>query len=588
MTTPDGNHALIIASSDIPMTDAVGSAALLERFEKAKAAALPQGARATLVSGHRFTDANATAVKGDLLFILPLSAAALGLILVLGIRSPRVLAVMAVPVAAFCAAGALSVPARGGLSGIVLGFGGVLMGIAVDFALHVFFALRGAGARAGEHLGEIARPIAFAALTSCAALGCLLLSDIPGIRQLAWFSMAGLAVAAVLSVTLLPLALPTGVPVAPAKARARLAAPSHPRLRIAAWLVLLAACAALAAHTRFNADLRALGHVPAHLAQDEEFTRQTWGGMRGFAVVFADGADLAQALEANEAVYARLRAQAPDAHVVSLAPMLPSPATQKANRLRWARFMDTRKGALLRALDQGAEERGFTESAFAPFRDFVASPGSPVTPERLEKLDVSFVTGLLLDRRPGSVTAMTLVPDTPAIAALFSPDVEQRLGVHLVSGSRFRLQLQQAMSRDVARFGLAALALVAGLVFLAFRDLRRSVAALAPVFSGLAAIAAALYATGGMNLFHVVSAPLVIGLSADYGIFMTLRRTSSLDMHTGRAVAVSGLTTLAGLGALSLATHPAMRSIGVTVLAGIGAAMATALLVTPALAGGRR
>jgi predicted RND superfamily exporter protein len=48
-------------------------------------------------------------------------------------------------------------------------------------------------------------------------------------------------------------------------------------------------------------------------------------------------------------------------------------------------------------------------------------------------------------------------------------------------------------------------------------------------------------------------------------------------------VLVSGLTTLAGLGALALAHHPTMKSIGVTVLLGVGGGIPAALLVIPAL-----
>lgn len=87
------------------------------------------------------------------------------------------------------------------------------------------------------------------------------------------------------------------------------------------------------------------------------------------------------------------------------------------------------------------------------------------------------------------------------------------------------------------------------------------------------------------NIFNIAATILIIGLCVDYGIFMVCRLTEGSDHTTNRAVLVSGLTTLAGLGALALAQHPSMYSIGITVLLGIGTGIPAALLVIPALCG---
>lgn len=579
----DGGKALILASSGLPMTDAGGARELLAAFDAAVRSALPPGATATLVGGHRHTAANAAAVKRDLKLVLPLSLAALGVILLYCVRSRGVVAALAVPAAAFCVAGGGLVLLGGGVSGIVLGFGGVLLGICVDFALHVLFALRRAGRDTGTALATVAQPMGFGALTSCVALASLLLSDVPGIRQLAWFSIIGLVAALALSLAVLPLLLPRTSTLA-APVRGPVAAPRGAVVRVVLWLALLALFAGLGSQVRFDGDLRSLSYVPEALRRDEAATRRTWGGMTDAAVVFARGADLDGALEANDAAWDILAAGAPDARVTSLAPLLPAPERQRENRARWAAFWDARRSGLRPEFESRAAALGFSEAAFEPFWKGLDAPATPVTPASLEALGAGFLTDLLLRIGDAAPTAMTLVPDTEAVAALFPPNVETSKGLRLVSGSRFRAALERAMTTDVLRFGCVSFAAVVLLVLLLFRDPRRTCAALAPVLSGLAAVAAALWAAGGMNLFHVISVPLVIGLGADYGIFMTNRMTEPLDLDTGRAVAASGLTTLAGLGTLTLAEHPALHSIGVTVLAGIGAAMLTALLVTPVLA----
>jgi len=145
------------------------------------------------------------------------------------------------------------------------------------------------------------------------------------------------------------------------------------------------------------------------------------------------------------------------------------------------------------------------------------------------------------------------------------------------------------MRIDVLWFSGSALAGVALLNAILFRNPRRTLLALLPIGMGVTAVLAVMYYSGqALNLFHIVSLPLIIGLGADYGIFMVCRPEQSAKHQTARAVLFSGLTTLCGFGVLVLARHPALHSIGMTVLTGVGAAMITALWVVPALNGERR
>jgi predicted exporter len=110
--------------------------------------------------------------------------------------------------------------------------------------------------------------------------------------------------------------------------------------------------------------------------------------------------------------------------------------------------------------------------------------------------------------------------------------------------------------------------------------------ALVPVVTGLLCMLGIMGLCGiEFNIFNIAATILIIGLCVDYGIFMVCRLTEGSDYTTNRAVLVSGLTTLAGLGALALARHPSMHSIGITVLLGIGTGIPAALLVIPALCG---
>lgn len=194
----DGTAVLITARSDISMTDADGAAALLDVFNAAKKE-LPSTIQADLISGHVHTLANASTIKRDLGTVSLAALAALTGLFIIFFRSSRAVGVLLAPGIAMCAAlGGLAL-FNGTVSAIVIGFGAVLIGISMDFAMHVYFAIARHGGSPGKASANVTRPILFCALTSCAAFGALFLSGIPGIRQLALFSISGLIAAAVFS-----------------------------------------------------------------------------------------------------------------------------------------------------------------------------------------------------------------------------------------------------------------------------------------------------------------------------------------------------------------------------------------------------
>ncbi len=586
----DGMHALILADTGIPMTDSRGAKALMIAFDQAKSA-LPDDAQAMLLSGHRHTLANAEIIKADLERILPASLLALAVIFLLFLRSPQSILVFLVPISVMSVAGVGTAVIHGDISGIVLGFGAVLLGISVDYALHVFLALRTwheyEGRTAAAVLQDVARPVTFGALTSFAAFAALLVSDIPGIRQLAAFSMIGLGASLLLSLVVLPHGVSPAAPITtvtpPVAPRQT---PPHPIRRVAlsaVWTVILACAWGTGTHLRINGDPRALSYVPASLRDDETATRAIWGGMRDMAIIVTSGTDSDQVRDGTDAVWDYLRATGREQNAMSLAPAWPGPVKQQAAMVAWKQFWTEHGPDTLRVLATEKHKLGYSAASFTPFAEALRHEPAPITAEAIDALGLRDLVAMLTVQDAGQTRIMTLLPDTADLNGLSDDIARLNPKARLVSGSRFRELLGQIMTRDVTRFCGLALGAVVGLVFLLHRNPTRSLLALLPVGAGLVAVLTAMVLTGqDVNLFHVVSFPLIMGLSADYGIFMT-SGTGRPRASTIQSVLLSGLTTLAGFGALVLARHPALHSLGMTVLTGIGAAMITARWGIPLL-----
>lgn len=354
------------------------------------------------------------------------------------------------------------------------------------------------------------------------------------------------------------------------------------------WLLLIAIGLWAAVNTPMDGDLRGLGYTPTQVRTDEDDSRRIWGNMRDMAMVFSRGGTLDAALAENDKVWNLLRDAKADGDAASLAPLLPSTETQARNIAGWNAFWRSHKDETLALIDAEGARLGFSAAAFVPFSEFVTTSPVPVLPTFLNELGLLELMNMLTARDGSEFLALTLLPDTREHAALFDQDTERNLNARFVSGSRFRSMLGDAMRSDVTRFSAGALAAVALLTAALLREARRTMLALLPIGAGLTMILGAMQLFGqAMNLFHVVSLPLVIGLGADYGIFMVSHTDPATRRQTARAVLFSGLTTLGGFGALVLARHPALHSIGITVLIGIGGAMVTALWVVPRLDGER-
>lgn len=582
----DGLHALLLADTPVAITDVTGSERLLAAFEQARKS-LPPGIEAGLISGHRYTVANASAIKQDLAVVLSLSSVAILGIYVGFLRSRWALFVFLLPSSVLVLASGAVAALYPAVFAMTIGFGGVLLGIADEYAMHVYFAFRRGTNDPAATLGAVARPVLYGCLATLCSFAVMFLSVLPGQRQLAFYAMLGIVLALVLSLVALPhLIRPATRPEELGEVRALRVSAERPRIwLLILWGGLLALCLWQSTGLRFNGELRALSFTPTELRLAEADVQRIWGNMRGKALVFVEGETLEAALNANEQLYRFLRGRLPQKEIVSLAPLLPGPVTAAAHRRAWSEFWAGRDGQrILFDLHREGEAFGFAARAFQPFQTLAVAP--PLSrPDDWRNAGLGELIDALLLPNGSGFRVLTLLPDVPATVALFdgaSPG--ETGGAHLVSQSRFGQQVSIAIGRDFGRYLWLTLLIVVVLVIVLLREPRKVLLALVPVATGLLVMFGVMAWRGiEFNLFNIVATVLIIGLCVDYGIFMVCKLSDAEDHSGDRAVLVSGLTTIAGFGILVLAKHPAMHSIGVTVLLGIGAAIPAALLVIPAL-----
>ncbi|MCC6231449.1 MAG: MMPL family transporter [Verrucomicrobiales bacterium] len=137
--------------------------------------------------------------------------------------------------------------------------------------------------------------------------------------------------------------------------------------------------------------------------------------------------------------------------------------------------------------------------------------------------------------------------------------------------------------------GWYALAAMAVLVLIQFRSLLAVLLALVPVaFAGAWLLGFMGWFGVPFNPANIMTLPLVVGIGVTYGVHILTRFAEEQDpailaKSTGKAVLVSGLTTVAGFGSLILAKHQGIVSLGFVMSVGVSTAMLAGLITLPAL-----
>ena len=138
--------------------------------------------------------------------------------------------------------------------------------------------------------------------------------------------------------------------------------------------------------------------------------------------------------------------------------------------------------------------------------------------------------------------------------------------------------------------GILSLIAVALLLFLKLRSLKEVAFTLAPVvLSGFLTLATCVVINQPINFANIIAFPLLFGVGVAFHIYFVLAwrsgETDLLQSSLARAVLFSALTTGVAFGSLWLSSHPGTASMGKILMISIVWTLVCALLFEPALLG---
>jgi predicted exporter len=522
----------------------------------------------------RYTIHSEEQIRGDINRIGTLSTVGILLLFLVMFRSARMLLLGLVPL--FFGTMVAMIGSHflfGSVHGLTLAFGASLLGVGIDYAEHYFthFALEPERGAASVMRG-VWPGLWMGALTTVAGLAGLAWADFPGAVQMAVFSSLAVAGALVGTRVLLP-------PWMPAEYK-RHALPAHLQraatvvIRVLAkrrsWavlpLVLTVICGVGLRRVRFVDDMSALLAMDPDIKSEDERVRGrvTRSEPGRFAVVV--GKDEAEALEALDLAHAELEGAQRDGlveHFVPLGALVRSPRAQ-AESLAAAK-------ASLPALRQALGDAGFRPELFAPYEAALAeaSADKPLTLAALRDSPLGALVSPLSPTVAGQQAFVLPLGGVQSIEKL-----RARVPHAAIVDERAMLDETYAhVHQRVLSLIVLGLVFVFALLFLRYRSLRITVAAMVPALLAATCTVACFGWLGvPLNIMHAIGLSLVLSMGVDYGIFVIEGRASEDEAARSIvSVLTATITTILSFGLLALSGNPALRALGMTTAIGMTA-----------------
>jgi predicted exporter len=576
----DGSYVLVTATlNGSSYDDAIQRRALSALDQVEQTVEHDQPGTRVLRTGALFYAAAARAgAEHDVHLVGIVSTVGIALLLLGVFRSPGPLLLAFLSTAiGIIAATTLSVLIFGQIYLLTLVFGAALLGEAVDYSIQYLSARANAGNEWEPRKGlRQVRPALLLALGT-SLLGYALLGLVPfsALRQMACFAMAGMTVACLSVFWLLPVWLQRPAkPLSNVSVRSALAL-QNLVVRIASGKrgFALGAVVLLLAipgwwQLRHDDDVHLLIAPPAELTRQEAQIRDITGLGNGTQFYLVQGANQEQVLQREEALEQRLQKMV-DANQLQgwlgLAGMVPSLQRQQANQSLLAPLF-----AQPDRMRQWLSGAGFRDADSEPY--IKAWPGAPLDLQAWLKSPIATPFRYLWLDEVRDGAASLVLPQGDASSALLQQGAENLPGVTLVDKPAGISALFGRYRRYASIWLLAAVLLIVP-VFGWRYGLRSVPRVLAPPVLGIGFTLAALgYLHQPLTLFHWMALMLVLGVGANYAVF--LREGEPHVLHRPGAmyasVLLSAITALLSFGLLALSSMPALRDFGLTLLLGIG------------------
>ncbi len=539
--------------------------------------------------------ANAQQIRKDIQFTVSIAMTLLALLLIFFYRKLALPLILFTPtIFGVLLAVAFLCLLRSKISAISLGIGSVLLGVTLDYALHILTHIRN-GKSLQSLYQEVAPSILMSSLTTASAFLCLLFLESQALQDLGIFAAVSVLGASLFALLFIPLVYRTVKTTTKKTVLDRLAAYNLHQTKWAIVLVLTVTILSTFTYGTviFNKDLTKLNYEPEQLIEARKRLEKLTDISSKSIYISTYGKTRENVLQKNDSIYETLNQLQEKEEVISfssIGALVRSNVQQQQKIALWKQFWGSEKvNAVRQNLLESSAGFGFKESTFSDFYQLLETDFEPLEISDFEVVKSFAVTDYIVEDENGT-TVTSLVKVEGAAIDKIRERFKEDPNTLLIDRQQVNETFLGNLKNDFNSLIGYSLIVVLLILALFYRSLSLTLVTSIPIFL-------TWFLTVGImglfhiefNIFNIIICSFIFGLGVDYSIFitnglLTEYRSGVKTLATHKtSIVLSVITTIAGVGVLIFAKHPVLYTISIVSLIGIFCAAFVAFTIQPLL-----
>ena len=504
---------------------------------------------------------------------------------------------------------------KGEFSLLALGIGGVVLGVALSYVLHVLTHHRFVS-DSEQLLRDLVKPVLLGCLTTIGSFAGLLFVKTDLLRDFGLFAAFAILGTTLFSLAYLPQILrgkgtvkseqfPTGVRPGeggfPVFINRVITYPfDRNQLLVTAILLVIVVCvgAFIMGGTRFDADMHNLGYDHPMTEHSEQLLREKTYTNDKTKYFASQGRTMEEAIE-NFALLDRKLDSLQRLGLVksyTRTNQIFVPLRQQQERIEaWKRYWTDERLATVRSLiAQTAPQAGLNAEAFAPFFEAATRDYQPDALYDAGIIPAGYQSTLTEQSYGGDWLVFTSVRCENDSVRSSESDymricdaIAKEPHLLVLDTYYYTTNTLREMSEDFNLLQWLSMAFVLVVLWLSFRfNVRHTLLAFAPILlSWLIVLGVMVLFNVQFNLISIIISTFIFGIGVDYSIFIMhglISENETLNSHK-TAILLSAIVLMTTVSSMLIAQHPAIRSVGFTTLVGLLSAVILSYVLQPAI-----
>jgi len=542
--------------------------------------------------------ANAKQIKHDIITTVLISLGTLLLILILFYRKILIPIIIFIPTifgGLFALASLYFL--KDTISAISLSIGAVLLGVTIDYSLHILTHYRH-NSDVKTLYKDITMPLIMSSTTTAVAFLCLLFVNSEALKDLGIFAAISVVVSALFSLIIIPHLYKPKVDELHSEKKnildkaAGFSFESNKFLIITSFIVIIVSFFTFG-KVKFNNNLSDLNFVPTEIQKAEAKLESTTNLTSKSIYLASYGNSMEEVLAKNNALFHNLDGKKKAGEILnfsSIGGIVLSKKAQAEKLEKWNAFWtDAKKKTVRDNLISSGSVIGFKPETHQVFYDLLNKKFEPIGFEEYAKVKALFLNEFVTEKN-GFFTVSSVVKVSNEQRDNFVSKIEKHKEVIAIDRQQMNETFLGELKDDfnsLVNYSFVAVILI---LFVFFRKIELVVISTIPiVITGVVTAGVMGVFNIQLNIFSTIVCTLIFGHGVDFSIFMTsaLQKeytTGKSEMATYRtSIILAALTTILAIGALIFAKHPALKSISSVSLIGVFAALIITFIFYPIL-----